>query len=74
MGIALSDLHIYVSYITDNTQLYLSTGEHCRISAGGTASPNADPTLARGRPIMGRLKFNTAYGLDGVTLTNRLFA
>lgn len=73
-GIALSDLHIYVSYITDNTQQYAATGKYCKVSAGSTSSPNPDPTLARGRPTMGRIKFNTAYNLDGAVLTNRLFA
>jgi len=73
-GIALSDLHIYVSYVTDNTLQYTATGKYCKTSLGSTNSPNPDPTLARGRPRMGRIKFNTAYALDGTTLTNRLFA
>lgn len=73
-GIALSDLHIYISYVTDNTLQYTATGKYCKVSAGSTSSPNPDTTLARGRPTMGRIKFNTAYALDGAQLTNRLFA
>lgn len=73
-GIAISDLHIYVTYVTDNTLSWTATGKYCKVAAGSTLSPNADPTLARGRPIMGRIKFNTAHTLDGTTLTDRLFA
>jgi hypothetical protein len=73
-GIAISDLHVYVSYVTDNTLSWTATGKYCKVAAGSTGAPNADPTLARGRPIMGRIKFNTARTLDSTTLTNRLFA
>lgn len=71
-GIANSDLHLYVIYESNSSKNYAVTGKYCQLAAGVGGLP--DPTLARGRPTFGRLKFNTAYNLDGVTLTNRLFA
>lgn len=71
-GIANSDLHIYVLYVTNSTWIAPATGKYCATAAGAGNLPDA--TLARGRPIFGRIKFNTAYNLDGYTLTNRLFA
>lgn len=71
-GIANSDLHIYVLYVTNGSWSAPATGKYCLTANGSGALP--DPTLARGRPIFGRIKFNTAYNLDGYTLTNRLFA
>lgn len=50
----------------------MATGKYCQVSAGSGSLPDA--TLARGRPTFGRLRFNTAPTLDGMNLTNRLFA
>jgi hypothetical protein len=71
-GIANSDLHIYILYVTNSSWTAPATGKYCKTADGSGNLP--DPTLARGRPIFGRIIFNTAYNLDGFTLTNRLFA
>ncbi len=77
-GIASSDLHIYVLYLTDQSITYGATGVHCRVFTGTTIP---DSTFQAGRPTVGRIKFNTYSLLDnqGISndqalLTNRRFA
>lgn len=73
-GISASDLHIYVRYVTDNTAAfgYSATGKSCRYVTSRTLP---DTTLQQGRPIIGRIIFNTYNVVDRQTsLTNRLFA
>ena len=59
-------------YITDSSEAEQATGRYCGKAQGAGALP--DSTLAFGRPTAGRIYWNTAVGLDGATLTNRLFA
>ena len=69
-GIGASDLHIYVLYITDSGQTYGATGGSC-LYYGGTLP---DTTLQKGRPTMGRIKFNTHNLVDQLSsLTNLVF-
>jgi hypothetical protein len=77
-GIASSDLHIYVQYLTDKAITYGATGVSCATFTGTTVP---DSTFQAGRPTIGRIKFNTFTLLDdkGVSndqalLTNRRFA
>lgn len=71
-GIGASDLHIYVLYITDATQGYGATGKACLWYGEGQSPPDA--TLQLGRPIMGRIIFNTYNLVDQAkSLTNVLF-
>lgn len=77
-GIASSDLHIYVQYITDKSQPYGATGVSCKVFDGKSIP---DDTFQAGRPTFGRIKFNTFTLLDdrGISndqalLTNRRFA
>lgn len=55
-GIASSDLHIYVQYVTDKAITYGATGVSCRVFTGTTVP---DSTFQAGRPTIGRIKFNT---------------
>ena len=72
-GISSSDLHIYVRYITDSTQDYRATAKSCKHVDSGLTLP--DLTLQKGRPTIGRIKYNTYKMIDQETsLTNRLFA
>lgn len=71
-GIANSDLHIYTLYSTSSVG-YGATGVSCNhVTTAGVSYP--DTTLTAGRPIIGRIIFNTHNLVDGETLTNRLFA
>ncbi len=77
-GIASSDLHIYVQYVTDGSITYGATGVSCRVFTGTTVP---DSTFQAGRPTIGRIKFNTHNLLenqgisnDQALLTNRRFA
>lgn len=71
-GIASSDLHIYLRYLTDNTITYGATGISC--SSITSIANYPDNTFQKNRPIVGRIIFNTYSIVDGQTLTNRLFA
>jgi hypothetical protein len=72
-GISASDLHIYVTYISDANQTYGATGKSCKYYGDGT-TPLPDSTLQIGRPTMGRIIFNTHSLVDtSSSLTNRLF-
>jgi hypothetical protein len=55
-GIASSDLHIYVRYLTDKNIGYGATGIACKYFTTTTAP---DSTLQAGRPTVGRIIFNT---------------
>ena len=69
-GIGASDLHIYVLYKTDSSLSYGATGKSCKYYGGSLP----DNTLQKGRPIMGRIIFNTYNLVDQKTsLTNLLF-
>jgi hypothetical protein len=71
-GIGASDLHIYVRYITNSQIGYGATGVSCEWNP---LSGVADPNLSAGRPIVGRIIYNTYNLVDSVTsFTNRLFA
>lgn len=71
-GISGSDLHIYVTYLTDKNAAYGATGKSCKYF-GDLLSTLPDTTLQAGRPTVGRIKFNTYILVDGQSLTNRLF-
>lgn len=72
-GISASDLHLYVTYITDKSQSYGATGKSCKYYGDNTATL-PDSTLQIGRPTMGRIIFNTYNLVDtAASLTNRLF-
>lgn len=59
-------------YITDSQTSYGATGVSCNWNP---TSVNVDATLRAGRPIVGRIKFNTNKLVDTKSsLTNRLFA
>ena len=69
-GISASDLHIYVLYATDSLLAYGATGGACKWVTGSLP----DSTLQVGRPVMGRIIFNTYNLIDQETaLTNMLF-
>lgn len=71
-GIGASDLHIYVLYKTDKTLSYGATGASCLYFGTGGSLP--DSTLQIGRPIIGRIIFNTYNLVDTLTsLTNLVF-
>ena len=71
-GISASDLHIYVLYITDSGTSYGANGASCLYYNTGGSYP--DNTLRIGRPIMGRIKFNTYHLVDQLSaLTNIVF-
>lgn len=77
-GIASSDLHIYVRYLTDKNIGYGATGISCK-QYTGTSAP--DSTLQAGRSTVGRIIFNTytlleSLGIanDAQLLTNRRFS
>ena len=71
-GIAASDMHIYVLYITDSTIGYGATGVSCNWVPTATYP---DTTFRAGKPTVGRIKFNTYNLVDNEdALTNRLFA
>jgi hypothetical protein len=55
-GIASSDLHIYVRYVTDKNIGYGATGISCKQY---TATSAPDSTLQAGRSTVGRIIFNT---------------
>lgn len=66
-------MHIYVLYITDSTKQYGATGVSCAHVSSSVTYP--DTTLRAGKPVMGRMIFNTYRLVDSSsTLTNRLFA
>jgi hypothetical protein len=72
-GISASDLHIYVTYITDTQTSYGATGKSCKYYGDGV-NLLPDSTLQIGRPTMGRIIFNTYNLVDTASsLTNRLF-
>lgn len=72
-GVSASDLHIYVTYITDKTESYGATGKSCKYFGDGLTPP-PDSTLQVGRPTMGRIIFNTYNLVDtAASLSNRLF-
>lgn len=72
-GISASDLHLYVTYVTDKAASYGANGKSCKYYGDGT-TPLPDSTLQIGRPTMGRIVFNTYSLTDTVSaLTNRLF-
>ena len=59
-------------YITDSQTGYGATGVSCNWNP---TSVNVDTTLRAGRPIVGRIKFNTNKLIDSYSsLTSRLFA
>ena len=72
-GISNSDLHIYVRYITINSTLfgYGATGVSCKLNSN---SGTPDLTYSHGRPIVGRIEFNTFNIIDSKTMTNLLFS
>lgn len=71
-GIGASDLHIYVLYKTDKSLAYGATGASCLYYADTGSYP--DSTLQIGRPIMGRIIFNTYNLIDQLSsLTNLVF-
>lgn len=71
-GIGASDLHIYVLYKTDKTISYGATGASCKYFGTGGSLP--DSTLQIGRPVVGRIIFNTYNLVDTLTsLTNLVF-
>lgn len=76
-GIAGSDLHIYVQYLTDSSLSYGATGKSCKYFGSTGSTPTLvglpDVTLQQGRPTVGRIKFNTYQLTDGKTLTSMLF-
>ena len=59
-GISASDLHIYVLYTTDKTGTYGATGGACKWVEGSLP----DTTLQVGRPVIGRIIFNTYLLVD----------
>lgn len=72
-GISASDLHLYVTYVTDKGASYGANGKSCKYFGDGT-TPLPDETLQIGRPTMGRIVFNTYSLVDTANgLTNRLF-
>lgn len=71
-GIGASDLHIYVYYITDKDTSYGATGASCQYFGNLGSLP--DSTLQTGRPVVGRIIFNTYNLVDTLTsLTNLVF-
>lgn len=77
-GIAGSDLHIYVQYLTNKNLTYGATGKSCKYHGSNLAMPTLvglpDVTLQQGRPTVGRIIFNTYNIIDqNSVLTNRLF-
>jgi hypothetical protein len=71
-GVSLTDLHIYLTYLTDSSKSYGATGKSCKYYGDGNTNL-PDTTLQAGRPTMGRIIFNTYVLVDGQSLTNRLF-
>jgi hypothetical protein len=61
-GVSSSDLHIYVRYVTDKGLSYGATGVSCK-TFDGTTMP--DSTFQYGRPVVGRIIFNTYTLLEG---------
>jgi hypothetical protein len=73
-GFSNYDLVIYVQYLTDSQKSYGATGKSCSYIPGTASSGSPDLTLQIGRPIVGRIIFNTYILVDLETvLTNRLF-
>ena len=65
-------MHIYMLYKTDSSLSYGATGASC--SYYGTGGTLPDSTLQIGRPVVGRIIFNTYNLVDTKTsLTNLIF-
>jgi len=62
-GISASDLHIYVTYTTDRNEVYGATGKSCKYFGDPTPT-YPDSTLQMGRPVIGRIKYNTYALID----------
>lgn len=73
-GFNNTDLVIYVRYLTDMAKSYGATGKSCDYFPGVATSGSPDSNLQIGRPIIGRIIFNTYVLVDNeATLTNRIF-
>ena len=68
--ISYTELYIFALYLTDPNQAYGATGKSCLYVTG----TGVDNTLQVGRPIVGRIIFNTYNLVDtAASLTNMLF-
>jgi hypothetical protein len=68
--ISNAELVIFAQYLTDKNKAYGATGKSCHYVTGAAV----DDTLQTGRPIVGRIIFNTYSLVDTASsLTNRLF-